>query len=104
VCCYYKDIAITTDCCQHPAVSAHTITLTVVANGESLVFTVPWPFLVDGIESKREVNKKKRKKWFHLVMKKSLNDAWPTEFSGRSKLTTRIVSLNPGEICQATEL
>ena len=35
-----------------------------------------------------ERKKKKRTKWLHLVMKKSLNDAWPAEFGGRSKWDT----------------
>ena len=86
------DIAITTNC-QYPAVSAHTLTLTIVGNSESLAFTVSWPFLVDGIEStiEMETKKKRNSKWLHLVMKKSLNDAWPAGFGGRSKWDTDLL-------------
>ena len=63
------------------------------ANSESLAFTVPWPFLVDGIEStiEMETKKKRNSKWLHLVMKKSLNDAWPAGFGGRSKWDTDLL-------------
>ena len=38
--------------------------------------------------------KNKKKKWPHLVLKKSLNDAWPSEFGGRSKWDTERL-INP---------
>ena len=48
-----------------------------------LVVHLPWPFLVDAIES--SLKKKKKKKLLHLVLKKNLNDPRQKEFGGRSK-------------------
>ena len=78
---FLTDFKITTDR-EHPSISAHAITLT-TTNAEPLTFTVPWPFLVDGIESL--VKKMKKNKIIHLILKKSLSDPWPEEFVGRSK-------------------
>ena len=55
-------------------------------NLEPLILQVPWPFLSDNIDvSLRKKNKKKKKKFIHLVLKKSLNDPFPADFGGRSK-------------------
>ena len=77
----FSELVLSTDW-EHPAISAHQITLT-LPNVASLTLKLPWPFLVDGIVSSLE--KKKKKKWIHLVLKKSLCDPWPKEFGGRSK-------------------
>ena len=74
------EIVVTTNR-EHPALSAHEITLS-LPNAEPLAFRVPWPFLVDGIELSI---KKKKKTELHIALKKSLLDAWPVEFGGRSK-------------------
>jgi hypothetical protein len=56
-----------------------------VANVDSLVLQVPWPFLPNEIEISIHKNKKGKKNLIRLVLKKSLHDPWPKEFGGRSK-------------------
>ena len=80
----YADIVISTDR-EHPSWAAHQITLS-VANLAPLVLQVPWPFLTEQIEvSLHKKNKKKPKKFIRLILKKSLNDPFPSDFGGRSK-------------------
>ena len=51
-----------------------------------------------------ETKKKNMKKWLHLVLKKSVNDARGLQTFSAGPNRIRIFSLKSGEICRATEL
>ena len=56
-----------------------------MANAEPLVFNVSWPVLPNEIQISLHKNKKGKKNLIRFVLKKSLHDARPSEFGGRSK-------------------
>ena len=67
---------------QNALFSSHQITLT-LGSAEPLTIRLPWPFLVDKIFS--SLRKSKKKKRIQLWLKKSVKDAFPGDFGGRSK-------------------
>ena len=81
---FHADVTIATDR-QHPSFSAHQLTLS-VPSLEPIILQVPWPFLSEEVDvSLHKRNKKKKKKFIRLILKKSLNEPFPADFGGRSK-------------------
>ena len=75
---FFLDLVVSSEA-FHPSVSTHKLNLT-LPNGSTLIVEVPWPVLADGIDV--IINQDNS---IQIVLKKSLNDAWPEEFVGRSK-------------------
>ena len=74
--------------------------------------TVPWPFLSEKVDfSLRKKNKKKKKKFIRLVLKKSLDEPFPADFGGRSKWDLNLLkpwkeieSSNPSTLDEVREI
>ena len=80
-----------------PAESSHQLYLK-LTNSIPLSVQVPWPFLVEDVKPTLRYQKTKENCPAKLILKKSLNDAWPCEFKNGSRWN--IDCMIPWQQCQ----
>ena len=76
------DIALS--CERKPPIESLSLKLK-NTTGTPLTIQVPWPFLVEDVKPTLHYQKTEENGAVKLILKKSLNDAWPCEFQTRNR-------------------